>query len=86
MRLEFEKEFEREAGKLPLQTQERLAAALDLLFQNPFDSRLHTKPLSGVLSGIFSFRIGRDYRALFRFVDTRVIMLMRVKHRRYIYR
>ena len=86
MGLEFEREFERDAGKLPFQTQELLASALELLAENPFSSRLHTKPLSGTLSGIFSFRIGRDYRALFRFVNTRVIMLMRVKHRRDVYR
>lgn len=79
-------QFARDVRELPFSIQAHLAERIEILSDNPFDTRLHTKPLSGSLQGLFSFRIGRDHRALFRFVDTTSLFLARVAHRKDIYR
>ncbi|MBI2635515.1 MAG: type II toxin-antitoxin system mRNA interferase toxin, RelE/StbE family [Parcubacteria group bacterium] len=53
---------------------------------NPFHSSLHTKPLTGKLSGFYSFRLSRDYRVIFKIISSEEIYLIRVGHRRDIYR
>lgn len=78
--------FVKDARGLPKSEQTKLASLLVLLQNNPFDSRLHTKPLSEPLHGLFSFRIARDWRALFKFLGPREILLLRVRHRKDIYR
>ncbi len=78
-------QFAHDAHRLPLSVQERLAYQIGILSIQPFDTRLHTKPLAGSLQGLFSFRIGRDYRALFRFVDSTTLFLVRVAARKDIY-
>ena len=74
------------AKLLPVAQQRKLAALLIFLQQNPYDTRLHTKRLSARLTGLLSFRIGRDWRVLFRFLDEETIMLVDVGHRRDMYR
>ena len=86
MRVIVESQFVKDAQHLPDAVQKKLAAYVDICSVNPFDVRLHAKPLSGPLQGFFSFRIGRDYRALFRFVDPMTVFLSRVGNRKDIYR
>ena len=78
--------FSVSAARLPAAMQRKLAESLSVLAQNPYDSRLHTKALSGNLDGIFSFRLSRDWRVLFAFQTFHCIQLLRVKHRKDIYR
>ena len=56
-----------------------------LLEKNPWQTKLHTKPLHGKLKGIYSLRIGRNYRLLFMFIASDQIMLLKVAHRKDIY-
>jgi mRNA-degrading endonuclease RelE of RelBE toxin-antitoxin system len=86
MKLVFDQKFVKEVKKLPSNQQSKLVKLLDILVENPFDSRLHTKQLSPPLQGLFSFRINREYRTLFRFLDADSIFLTHVKHRKDIYR
>lgn len=64
----------------------KLAILIERLRSNPYDSLLHTKHLTEPLIGYLSFRITRDWRTLFRFIDERTIQLIRVAHRSDIYR
>ena len=59
---------------------------MEILQEDPFDSRLHTKPLSAPLQGIFSFRIVRDYRVGFKFYAPRVILVLATDNRDQIYK
>ena len=47
---------------IPIVPEDKLAELIEILQNDPFDSLLHTKPLSAPLQGLFSFRITRDYR------------------------
>ena len=78
--------FWKQAGALPRAQQDKLAHLISLLATDPFDSRLHTKHLKQPLEGRYAFRITRDWRVTFHFVDYGTVCLLEVKHRKDIYR
>lgn len=86
MEVRYDNSFLKEVKKLPNNIQLVLAKKILYLQDNPFDNRLHTKQLSTPLEGIYSFRINREYRVLFRFESATVIFLISSKHRKDIYR
>ncbi len=86
MRLLYHREFEKEAQDLPVATRRKLERLLPIIVENPFHSLLHTKPLTGDLRGKYSFRITRDWRVSFVFLEEDVVYLLSVKHRKDIYR
>ena len=82
----YTKQFLKSAKKLPLKQQVKLARLLETLRNQPFSPILHTKPLSGPLTGFYSFRITRDYRVIFQFISPRAIKLIDAANRKEIYR
>lgn len=82
----YSKRFLKSSLKLPTQHRAPLASKLELLQKQPFDSRLHSKALSGKLAGLYSFRITREYRVIFRFITPIEIELTDIAHRKDIYR
>ena len=86
IKIVYGRDFLNSVKRLPRDIQEKLDSLLGLLTHNPYDSRLHIKKLHGDLVGYLSFRITRDWRVMFQFVDPDTVMLMRAKHRKDIYR
>lgn len=86
MNISYEKSFLKTAKSLPKKIQIKLAIQIDLLQQNPFHPLLHSKQLSGDLTGLLSFRITREWRVIFYFMDPENIRLVKVAHRKDIYR
>ena len=80
------KKFLKFSLKLSVQHQKHLALLLELLEENPFNPKLHTKLLSGKLAGFYSFRITREYRVMFRFAPNNIIELVDIAHRKDVYR
>lgn len=78
--------FLKAARALPAEQQKKLATLIELLAENPFDPRLHSKPLGNELAGLYSFRITRDWRVMFRFSSPEEIVLVDTGHRKNIYR
>ena len=78
--------FVRSACKLPKKLKIKLASSITLLQNNPFDRSLHTKYLSGKLAGLLSFRVTRDWRVVFKFIDSDRIQLIEVANRKDIYK
>jgi mRNA-degrading endonuclease RelE of RelBE toxin-antitoxin system len=78
--------FEKQAARLEKRLQRKLAGLFGLMQENPYDPRLHTTPLSEPFAGIFAFRITRDWRVIFHFVDQGTVRILEVKHRKDIYR
>ncbi|OGF49858.1 hypothetical protein A3G55_04115 [Candidatus Giovannonibacteria bacterium RIFCSPLOWO2_12_FULL_44_25] len=78
--------FQKSANKLENRELEHLAKLLKLLEENFYHPLLHTKYLTGSLEGFLAFRIGRDYRCIFRIIDNEIILLLEVRHRKDIYR
>lgn len=86
MRILYSEHFKKNAKKLDVKQQDKLSRLVVVLSKNPFDLLLHTKQLSGQLAGIYSFRINRDWRVLFRFLSIDEIMLIDVGNRKDIYK
>ena len=86
MKIFFTKRFFKESKLLPTETQNKLAELIEVLQTNPYHSKLHTKKLSAPLLGVLSFRVGLKYRALFIFENKDTVKLIRVKHRKDIYK
>lgn len=82
----YGKKFFRLAKKIPKNQQEKLSELLTIFQKNPFDSRLHTKALSGKFSGLYSFRMTRDWRVIFRFTSPNEIQLIELGSRKDIYK
>ena len=82
----FSKRFVALSRKLSQKLKLKLKENFDLLSRNPFHPSLHTKPLTGKLAGFYSFRLGRDYRVIFHFIDNDTIMLIRVMPRGKVYK
>ena len=86
MRIVYGSHFLVSAKKLPKHEQRKLAQLLEMFAANPFHPKFHTKHLVGKLSGLYSFRITRDWRVIFQFLSSQEIQLIDVAHRREIYR
>jgi len=73
---------EKELARLPLQIQERVINAIDLLSENP--RRIGSKKLHGSLQA-YRFRIG-DYRIIYEINDkAKVVDIAYIRHRREAY-
>lgn len=86
LHLEYTGKFFKYAKKLPVKQQTKLINLLDLLSKNPFNKKLHTKPLTGKLIGFYSFRITREWRVIFKFMTSKNIQLIFTGHRKDIYK
>ncbi|OGY43817.1 MAG: hypothetical protein A2731_02980 [Candidatus Buchananbacteria bacterium RIFCSPHIGHO2_01_FULL_39_8] len=86
MEIVYSKDFVKSAKLVPQPVQSKLAALLKILKENPFYPKLHTKPLVGKLKNFYSFRITRDWRVIFRFLDPQTIFLIDIAHRKDIYK
>ena len=82
----YGKKFLKSAKKLPDSVQRKLAKLIETLQKNPFHTSLHTKRLSTPLTGLLSFRITRDWRVVFEFLDAETVQLVLAAHRKDIYR
>ncbi len=85
-RIIYTKSFLKSAQKLPKVIQGKLSKQLEIVSQNPFNPLLHSKPLVAELAGFYSFRITRDWRVVFCFIEPEVIKLVDVAHRKDIYK
>ena len=85
IRLVYHPNFLHSGKLLPKTQREKLSKLLVLIRENPFHPLLHTKRLTGALSGLLTFRITRDWRVLFCFLAPDCIQLLRVRHRRDMY-
>lgn len=86
IKIAYGKPFIKSVKKLPDELQKKLAFLLEVLSNNPFHPSLRAKQLSGVLVGFYSFRITREYRVIFQFIQVDEIKLIKVGHRKDIYR
>lgn len=86
VRVYYAKKFLKQVKSLPLVQQNKLTQLIQLLSDDPQDSRLHSKRLQGEMKHLLSFRITRDWRVIFRFLENNSVEFMEVEHRKDIYR
>lgn len=84
--LVFGNNFLASARKLEKRVRAQLQKCLKIFCKEPFHPMLHTKPLTGKLAGFYSFRVSNDFRTIFQFAQDKAIILLRVKHRKDVYK
>lgn len=85
MKIIYADEFKKWFAKLPKRIQRKYSEQ-ELVFRNNWrDSRLHVKKLIDH-SLTFSFRITRNYRVLFVFVETDTVLFSTIGNRKDVYK
>lgn len=80
------KEFERRYRDLPASIQQRAEKQERLFRENPFHPSLHTEKLQPKGKEVWSYRIDRQYRILFRFLSGNKALFLTVGPHSWIYR
>lgn len=75
--------FSKTLGRLPAGIKRIFIKQQALFVKNWRDARLHTKKLSGM--DLFSFRVTRNYRVLFKFSERDSVFFVSIGHRKNIY-
>lgn len=71
-------QFRKSYEKLDSQVHEKVRKQFRLFIENLFHPSLHTEKLEPKSSNIWSFRIDKNYRAIFTFSGTDTILLLDV--------
>ncbi len=85
LKILFTKKSLKSLKKLPRNIQIKADNLVYILSINFFDKKLKTKKLNTIYA-LFSFRITKDYRAIFEFADIKTIKILDIKHRKDIYK
>jgi len=86
IKVSFKEGFRKTARVLNKKQRDKLADLIILLISDPYHPKLHTKSLLGRLSGVYVFRITREWRVLFKFISPTEIILLEVGNRKDIYK
>lgn len=78
-------EFIRLYKELPLPVQKRAEKQERLFRQNPLHPSLHTEKLMPKEREVWSFRIDKRYRIIFRFLGKEKVLFLLVGHHNWIY-
>jgi len=79
---EFKKNFE----KIPKSVKKKFFRKIEIFRENPFNYILKTEKLGPPFKEIWSFRIDRNYRVIFKFVSSNKILLITCGHHNWIYK
>jgi len=80
------KEFEKRYRKLPKSIQNKAEKQENIFRENPFHPSLNTEKLVPKNKQIWSMRIDRSYRILFRFIDGKKVVFLTVGEHNWIYK
>ncbi len=69
MKICYLPKFKRQYKKLPRDVQEAAEEKEAMFRKDPFDQKLKTHKLGGVLSGFWSFSVSYSYRIIFEFIE-----------------
>lgn len=85
MEIILTREFEKCYEKLSSFIQKKAEKQTDLFLKNPFHPSLHTEKLNPKNKEVWSFRIDRQYRIFFRFLDADHVLFLTVGPHEWIY-
>jgi mRNA-degrading endonuclease RelE of RelBE toxin-antitoxin system len=77
--------FDRLFSKLPKSVQRKAATKTDFFRENPFHPSLHTEKLHPKHHEVWSFRVDRAYRIIFKFIGRDHVELRFIGHHHSIY-
>ncbi|MBI5413705.1 type II toxin-antitoxin system mRNA interferase toxin, RelE/StbE family [Candidatus Peregrinibacteria bacterium] len=74
----YHKNFKKDFRKIQRNVKERFAERFLMFLENPAEPILRDHPLVGDLSGKLAFSIAGDVRVIYRFIDKKLILLLRI--------
>jgi len=80
------KEFEERFLRLPLSIQKKAIKQQEFFCKNPFYPSLHTEKLQPKSKELWSIRIDKNYRIVFRYLETNQVLFMTVGTHDWIYK
>ena len=86
MRVIVASEFEKRYKKLPLSIQKKAEKQEKIFCSNPFHPSLHTEKLEPKNKELWSIRIDKSYRIVFRFIDGNTALFLTVGPHDWIYK
>jgi len=86
MKIILTAEFVRRYGELPERIQQKSEKREKIFRENPFHPSLNTEKLEPRQKDIWSIRVDRRYRILFRFVDGETALFLTVGPHDWIYK
>lgn len=78
-------EFERRYAELPKSVQKKAERQERIFRANPFHPSLHTEKLEPRSKQLWSFRVDRKYRVLFRFSEANTVIFLTTGPHNWIY-
>lgn len=79
----YSKRFRKDLDSFPLGIKRIYKRQEDIFVENYKDPRLHMKKV--ISTPLFSFRVTRKYRVLFKFIDDNSVLFATIGHRKDIY-
>lgn len=70
--------FEKQFCKLPASIQKKAVKQQDIFIQNPLYPSLHTEKLQPKTKELWSIRVDKKYRIVFRYLDNDEVLLLYV--------
>jgi len=86
MKIDYTSKFERQYRKLPNQIKIKTEKQEKLFRSNPFYPSLHTEKLTPRFKEIWSFRIDKNYRVVFKFLKQDNALFLNIGAHDYIYK
>lgn len=79
-------EFESLFRELPLVIKKKATKQTKLFCENPFYNSLNTEKIEPKNKQVWSFRVDKNYRIIFRFLDNSKVVFLAVGPHKWIYR
>jgi mRNA-degrading endonuclease YafQ of YafQ-DinJ toxin-antitoxin module len=73
MKIYYSSKFAKEYRKLPTKIKPKAEKRENVFRKNPFDPRLKTHKLSGILAGYLAFSVDYQYRIIFEFKNEQTV-------------
>jgi mRNA-degrading endonuclease RelE of RelBE toxin-antitoxin system len=86
MRIVTAAEFDKRYQKLPLIIQKKAEKQEKIFRSNPFHPSLHTEKLEPKNKELWSIRIDKSYRIIFRFIDGNTVLFLTTGPHDWIYK
>ena len=86
VRIILAQEFEKQYQRLPLSIQKRAEKQTDIFSENPFHPSLHSEKLQIKRKQLWSLRVDKRYRVLFRFLEKNTALFLSIGPHDWIYK
>lgn len=80
------KEFEDNYALLPLSIKKKAEKQEEIFKENPFYTSLCNEKLTPKSKGLWSFRVDRKYRVVFKFLDKNTVVFLNIGPHDWIYK